>query len=45
MTIDGLSQEAQRGFTIPSGWQQEVHRGARLVDRADKYFHAPLTLT
>jgi hypothetical protein len=33
MTTDDLSQEAQRDFTIPTGCQQEVYRGARLVDR------------
>jgi hypothetical protein len=38
MTTDGFAQEAQRGFTIPSGCQQEVHRGAGLVDRATQVF-------
>jgi hypothetical protein len=38
MTTDGLAQEAQRGFTIPSGCQQEVYRGARLIDRAIQVF-------
>jgi hypothetical protein len=38
MTTDGLAQEARRGFTIPSGCQQEVYRGARLVDRAIQVF-------
>jgi hypothetical protein len=38
MATDGLSQEAQRDFTIPSGYQQEVHRSARLVDRAVQIF-------
>ena len=33
MTTDGLAQETQRRFTIPLGGQQEVHRGADLVDR------------
>jgi hypothetical protein len=38
MTTDGLAQEARRGFTIPSGCQQEVYRGAGLVDRTLQIF-------
>ena len=44
MTTDGFAQETQRRFTIPSGCQQEVHRGAGLIDHAI-HFHAPLTFT
>src|SRR5580698_11074758 len=38
MTTDALAQEAQPRFTIPLGCQQEVHRGAGLVDRAIQVF-------
>jgi hypothetical protein len=38
MMTNGFSQEAQRRFTIPSGRQQEVDRGAGLVDRTIQVF-------
>ena len=38
ITTDGFAQGTQRGFTIPSGCQQEVYRGTRLVDRAIQVF-------
>jgi hypothetical protein len=44
MTTAGLSQEAQRRFTVPFCRQQEVHCGARLVDRAIQILPGALDL-
>ena len=38
MKTDGFAQKAQRRFTVPLGCQQEVHRGAGLVDRVIQVF-------
>jgi hypothetical protein len=40
-----FAQEAQRGFAIPFGSQQEIHRVTGLIDSRYKYFQVPLTLT